>query len=554
MGRSARRGSRAPLPAAALIGTPARALLAAVIGLLTLGAVSLLLVAAHAFGLVLADALSHAPTSRVLDAASIFALAFAGRILLAQVASYASDAMARSYANELTGRLLEAASHARTSASELAYLVTDGIDKIVGYVRDLAPVAFALALTTPVLLVAVSIEGLVFGIELAVGLATLPVLLAVIGQATSRQTASQLAALTHLNDLTLDLLRGLPTLKAFGKARLQRRVVADAAGELQQRTLRILRIAFLSGVTLDTLSAIVVALVAVSIGIRLNDGSLALVNGAAILFVTPEVFLPLRAVSQQFHANQDVRAVLRRIDEISRSAATAVVVEPRRVRLTFTSAASSATITPIVTIANFQPTLYELVPRLDCELTASTRLVVTGPSGVGKTAMLRALIGAAPASPGSVVCCNGVQGSALPTDQVRYLPAQPGFVRGTLAENLLLGIQGPPPEEAFARAHHLLSALGAGELVDRLDEPILTGGANLSAGERQRLGIVRTLMSPRPVLVLDEPTAHLSNEGGQLVLALLEAECRDTIVIVASHHPEIVAWGSARLTLQEERP
>jgi hypothetical protein len=89
---AARRGSARPLPAAALIGSPARALLAAVIGLLTLASVGLLLVAAHNFGLVLAEALAHAPTSRVLGAASIFALAFGGRILLAQLASSASDA------------------------------------------------------------------------------------------------------------------------------------------------------------------------------------------------------------------------------------------------------------------------------------------------------------------------------------------------------------------------------------------------------------------------------------------------------------------------------
>lgn len=552
MGSAARRGSVAPLPVAALIGSPARALLAAVIGLLTLASVGLLLVAAHAFGLVLAEALAHAPASRVRDAASIFALAFGGRILLAQLATSASDALARSYAHQLTDRLLEQASHVQSSASEFAYLLTDGMDKVIAYIRDFTPVAFALALTTPILLVAVAVEGLVFAIELAVGLAILPVLLAVIGQATGRQTAGQLAALTRLNELTLDLLRGLPTLKSFGKARLQRQVVADAARELQQRTLRILRIAFLSGVTLDTLSAIVVALVAVSIGIRLNDGSLGLVTGAAILFVTPEVFLPLRAVSQQFHANQDVRAVLGRIDELSGSTASVAVSQTRRVRLTLTGVSLAPGHTPLVTITDFQPALYALVPPLTCELAAGTRLVVTGPSGVGKTALLRALVGAAAASPGSMTWCEGVQGSAFPSALVRYLPAQPGFVQGTLAENLLLGSQGLlPPGDALARARHLLSALGAEELLDRLDEPILTGGANLSAGERQRLGIVRTLLEQRPILVLDEPTAHLSHEGEQRVLALLDAECSASTLIVASHRPQVLAWGSARLALEE---
>jgi ABC-type transport system involved in cytochrome bd biosynthesis fused ATPase/permease subunit len=523
-----------------------------VIGLLTLASVGLLLVAAHNFGLVLAEALAHAPTSRVLGAASIFALAFGGRILLAQLASSASDAMARSYAHQLTDRLLAQASHARSSASEFAYLLTDGMDKVIAYIRDLTPVAFALALTTPILLVAVAVEGLVFGIELAVGLATLPVLLVVIGQATSRQTAGQLAALTRLNELILDLLRGLPTLKSFGKARMQRRVVADAAHELQHRTLRILRIAFLSGVTLDTLSAIVVALVAVSIGIRLNDGSLGLVTGAAILFVTPEVFLPLRAVSQQFHANQDVRAVLGRIDELSGATASVAVSQARRVRLTLTGVGLAPGDTPLVTVTDFQPALYTLVPPLTCQLGAGTRLVVTGPSGVGKTALLRALVGAAPAAPGSTVWCEGAQGSALPSTQVRYLPAQPGFVQGTIAENLLLGGREMPPSDALARARHLLSALGAEELCDRLDEPVLTGGANLSAGERQRLGIVRTLLCLRPILVLDEPTAHLSHEGEQLVLALLDAECGPRALIVASHRPQVIAWGSGTLALREE--
>ncbi len=472
----------------------------------------------------------------------LFGIFFGLRLASVQLASYSALRLGSDLADQFRRLLIDHSRSHSVAESELGYLVTDGMHSVVNYVQRLLPVLVGSVTVTPILLLFVLSQGVLYFVEILVGLAVLPILMVVIGKATRAKAVEKLDATIRLNGLYLDTLKGLGTLKSFNKAKLQTTSIARASSKLKSSTLSVLQIAFASGVALDTLVSIVVAVVAVSIGIKLNDGGLSLGVGAAILFVTPEVFAPIRGAALQFHASQDAVAVLDRIETHLGKEEGAVVAQRPAERIEVRSEADFHI--KALEFRDFGVVVLErcIELRLTTQVEVGKWLGVSGESGSGKSSFLRALVGESN-SVGEVAVRlgSGTTRSLMPTE-IAYVPARPGFFEGTLKDNLSLYRAEVTPKQVA----DVLSAVRLPEFEGRLNHLVLPGGANFSSGERQRLGVARAVLSGRAIWVLDEPTAHLNPSLEEEILEDLKSLSKGKIVVVATHS-ELVAHRCERI-------
>jgi ATP-binding cassette subfamily C protein CydD len=296
-----------------------------------------------------------------------------------------------------------------------------------------------------------------------------------------------------------------------------------------------LRIAFLSALVLELLATLGVALVAVSIGLRLVFGEISLSTGLTVLLLAPDVYWPLRRIGVEFHAAQDGRAAGDKAFALIEDRAEAVPGS-RTV-----SARGAAIVLEKLSVAGrdgFSP------HNLSAVVQPGQLTVLTGANGAGKSTALQAIAGITTATCGRITVAGIDIADLEPTAwwrQVSWLPQRPVLIPGTVAENLaLLGV--------LADTETACAAAGFDDVLAELPDGIRTvigrGGVGLSLGQRQRLGLARALGSPAPVLLLDEPTAHLdaATEARVLQAIVERARTGDTVVIVG-HREQVVGIG-----------
>ena len=543
----------APLDPRVLRGSRRRLILAGAIVVLEAASALLLVLSSLQVGRVLQVVVVGNDPRSALYPVELFGIFFGLRLASVQLASYVALRLGSDLADQYRRRLIDHSRSYRVAESELGYLVTDGMQSVVNYVQRLLPALVGSVTVTPILMFFVLSQGVLYFVELLVGLAVLPILMIVIGQATRDRAVEKLDATIRLNALYLDTLNGLGTLKSLNKAKLQTVSITRATSKLKRSTLSVLQIAFSSGVALDTLVSIVVAVVAVSIGIKLNDGGLTLGVGAAILFVTPEVFAPIRGAALQFHSSQDAVAVWDRI-EAHVGAKDEAEVEQREIRSIEAESKVDSDLKSLEFCA-FGVVVLErrLELRLTTQLELGQWLGVRGESGSGKSSFLRALVGESSSVGEAAIRLGPGTIRALTTTEIAYVPARPGFFEGTLQDNLCL-------YRSDATVRQVGEALKVVRLPDfeaRLSQLVLPGGANFSSGERQRLALARAVLSGRDIWVLDEPTAHLNPSLEKEMLEDLKSLSETKIVVVATHselvthHCErVVEFSEGRCLLQ----
>ncbi len=428
-------------------------------------------------------------------------------------------------------------------------LATRGLDALEPYfVRYLPQLVLAVTLTPATLLVVLGLDWVSAAILVGT-LPLIPLFMVLIGQLTEGRSARGLEAMARLGAQVLDLLAGLPTLRAFGRERGPAARVRALGDAHRRSTMATLQLAFLSGMVLELLTTLSVALVAVAIGLRLVSGRLDLVTGLAVLMLAPEVFWPLRQVGAQFHAAADgvaaAEAAFAVLDTPVAARGGEVCPDLRRSRLRLTGVAvrSAGGVTP----AGFE---------LDLE--PGTVVALTGPSGVGKTTAVEVLLGLLTPDEGSA-CVEGPDGRLLPLsevdrrsywDQVTWLPQRPVLEPGSL--RALVGGQ-DDGQRARAAALTGLDAVVA-ELPAGWDTPLGAGGAGLSVGQRQRVALTAALLGDAPLVVLDEPTAHLDAAGEQVVLGTVAAlRAAGRTVLLVAHRPSLVAGADRVVAVHAER-
>ncbi|WP_072687085.1 thiol reductant ABC exporter subunit CydD [Rhodococcus marinonascens] len=417
---------------------------------------------------------------------------------------------------------------------EIATVLTRGIDGLLPYLIGYLPALVLAATLTPATLVVIAFQDLTSAAIIFVTLPLIPIFMILIGLLTKGKAAKTLTAMTTLSSQLLDLLAGLPTLRALGREQGPAMRIRELGDAHRRTTMSALRVAFLSSMVLELLATLCVALVAVSIGLRLVYGDMGLEAGIVALILAPEVYLPLRMVGTQFHAAEDGMAAASR--------AFAVIDADRD---------DSGHGTEIVEFAGARIEFEDVDVRsrygsaphgLTGALEPGAVSVLTGPNGSGKSTAVQALLGLIDVDHGEVRVAGKAVGALDRSSwwaQVAWLPQHPVLVPGTLDENLrLIGEVLDLEEACAATGFDVVLA----ELPDGWGTRVGAGGVGLSLGQRQRLALTRVLSTRRPVLVLDEPTAHLDDNSERTVLdSLRRLAAAGRTVVVVGHRPTLLA-------------
>ncbi|MBV6701970.1 thiol reductant ABC exporter subunit CydD [Kitasatospora aureofaciens] len=432
---------------------------------------------------------------------------------------------------------------------ELTTLATRGIDALDDYFARYLP-QLALAVAVPaIVLLRIAGADLTSAAIIAGTLPLIPLFMVLIGMATQSRMDRQWDTLARLSHHFLDVVAGLPTLKVFNRARAQAATIARITADYRRATLRTLRIAFISSFALELLSTLSVALVAVSIGFRLVDGSLGLETGLLILILAPEVYFPIRQVGALYHSSVEG---LTAADEIFR-----VLETPLPAAGTVPAPALAGAAVALSDVVVRHPGRTE--PALDgaaLTLRPGATVALTGPSGAGKSTLLAVLLGLTAPDAGTVriTAADGRTYDLAELDpqtwrrQIAWVPQHPHLFAGTVAENLRLYRPEATDEELWTA----LRSAHAADFVTRLDAVLGEDGAGLSAGQRQRLALARVLLAAdRPLVLLDEPTAHLDGASEAAVVDAVRALAEDPArtVLVVAHRPALLAVADERVRL-----
>jgi thiol reductant ABC exporter CydD subunit len=465
-----------------------------------------------------------------------------GRAVLAWAVELAAHRSAAEAKSQLRAALLERAvalaPGGRVSTAEVATLATRGVDALDGYFSRYLP-QLVLAVIVPVAVLAVLLgQDLVAAVIVGVTLPLIPLLMVVVGLATRPRTEFQLRALQRLAGHFLDVVAGLPTLKVFGRAKEQARAIRAVTDEYRRSTVSTLRLAFASSLVLELVATLSVALVAVSVGLRLLDSQLTFRTALFVLVLAPEAYLPLRQVGANFHASAEGMAAA---DQVF--AVLAVDEAPRGSRTDVPDPSTHAIEVSDLTVAysdRAEPALDGVTLRAEPGRT----LALAGPSGCGKSTLLSVLLGFVRPQAGQVRI-GGVDLADLDPDvwrgHVAWVPQRPHLFAGTLEANIRVG----RPDADAAHVDAAVEAAGLAALVARLPLGLRAElgerGAGLSAGERQRLALARAFLRDAPLLLLDEPTAGLDAGTEAQVLAAVRRLAAGRTVILVAHRPGLLA-------------
>jgi ATP-binding cassette subfamily C protein CydCD len=427
--------------------------------------------------------------------------------------------------------------------AQMATLATRGIDSIEPYVARYLP-QLVIAASVPLTVgIAIMTQDFLAAVIVALTAPLIPVFMVLIGMYTQTATAKQWSTLSVLSGHFLDVVSGLPTLKAFGRQDAQSERMKDVDAQYRTATMGVLRISFLSSFVLELLATVSVAIVAVSIGLRLVDGTLDLRTGLTVLILAPEVYLPIRAVGAQFHAAADgidaAEQVFAVLDTEPATTGTATVVP--RGPITVDAVSITYPGTDVVALA---PLSLVLVPgRIPA---------FVGPSGGGKSTLLAALQGFVAPSSGAIRVGDVDLATLDPAAwrrTVAVVAQDPVLVGPSIADDVRMRRPDASPDEV------LVALRDAG-----LDPSTLPDGArtlvgdlanDVSAGQRRRVALARVLLEPAPLVLLDEPTAGLDddaeNDVVEAVRRLADAGCA---VVVVAHRPSLVAGADEIVTLE----
>lgn len=446
-----------------------------------------------------------------------------------------------------------AALGSRSSAS-IATLLGPGLDAMDGYVGQYLPQLILTAVATPIVVGALLLSDLATGIAVIITLPLIPVFMVLIGWATQAMQRSQWEALQSLSQGFLEVVHGLATLTIFGRQHRQTARIAAVTDDYRARTMKVLRVSFLSSFALELAASLSVAVVAVSIGVRLIDGTIPFALGLFVLILVPEAYLPLRMVGARFHAAADGVAaaddVLALLGE-GRGGADAPPAPAASVAPAAPRAGEAHGVALELDGVSVDRGGLRVVDDLDAAWRRGRLVAVTGPSGTGKSSLVAAILGLIPHG-GEVRLDGRTVPAAERLAHLAWAGQRPELTAGALDAVVALGSE-HPDRALVARA---LSLAGA------LDVPVSTvlgpAGQGLSGGQAQRVAIARAyyraLERDLPIVLLDEPTSALDPAAERRVLEGMRAMADGgRLVVVVTHRPAVVEAADVVLDLAGHR-
>ena len=437
----------------------------------------------------------------------------------------------------------------------IAALATRGLDGLDPYFARYLPQLVLSVLVPAAVLATVTATDWISGLVIAVTLPLVPLFAALVGWHTKAQTRHQWRLLAQLSGHFLDVVQGLPTLKAFGRAKAQEQVIATVTEQHRSTAMATLRVAFLSALILELAAALATALVAVETGLRLLYGHLPYQTALLVLLLTPEAYLPLRAVAVQYHASAEGSAAADSIFGIL-DTPLPTPAPPAGHRIPVPDLRSATISLDGVTVTYTGRDHPALAP-LSLTVSPGELIMLTGPSGAGKTTLLRLLLRFIEPTSGTV-CAAGTDLTAVPVDpwraQIAWVPQHPRLFSGSVADNIALSQPGAT-RAAIEHAAHLADAAEFIESLPRGYDTVLgERAAQLSSGQRQQLALARAFLRDAPLLLLDEPVAHLAPAAAAAIDGVIRGPLAGRTIIVVSHRCLDTTGASQVVTLDGGRP
>jgi ATP-binding cassette subfamily C protein CydD len=428
----------------------------------------------------------------------------------------------------------------------LMALAVDEIEAVDSYVARYLPARKAATVVPILVLAAVAFASPVAAGILVATCVPFVVMMAMAGAASASESRRQFEALSRLSGLFADRLRALPVVLAFGAAPRETRRLAVAADEVAGRTVKVLRLAFLSSAVLEFFSALCVALVAVYAGFNLLGllpfhvpEKLSLGAAFFALALAPEFYAPMRRLAAAYHDRRAALTASERLVAFEGSAPTSI--EPHRAPPQ-PAAALGVRVRLDNVLVHYEGAALPAVCRLNLDVRPGRILALMGPSGSGKTSVLRMLLGLAPLTAGRVTIddVDLREGGGL-ASQCVWIGQNPLILPGTIRHNLLL----VAPNATAAELASVVTTAGLVPMLARrvggLDGLLDPRGSGLSGGERRRIALARALLKPAPLWLLDEPTAHLDEHAEHEFIAAIARACAGRTVIIATHSERLAA-------------
>jgi len=430
---------------------------------------------------------------------------------------------------------------------ELITTVVDGIESLEEYFSKYLP-QLLLAVGIPLLIL-----GFVFpkdwksGIILLLTGPLIPVFMILIGKLAEKKSFHQFQSLSWMSAHFLDVLQGMTTLKAFGRAKDQTRVIERVSDSFRKATLNVLRIAFLSALVLEFLATMSTALVAVTIGLRLVYGTLSFSSGLFLLLLAPEFYTPLRTLGLNFHAGLSGVNAAGRIFEIldiplmSDSGDDQVLSSDFHISFQHVSLTYESGETPALN-------------RINLTLKFGDQIALVGPSGGGKTSIAQLLLRFIEPSAGEIFVNKGLLKMISQEkwrNQIAYVPQIPYLFAGSIAENIHFGRPSATIEEVQRAAQEASAHEFILKLSDGYDTLLGEGGTRLSGGQAQRIAIARAFLKDAPLLIMDEATSNLDPESEHVVQLALKRLIQGKTALIIAHRLSTVRQADRILVLDQ---
>lgn len=448
-----------------------------------------------------------------------------------------SGAVRKDVREKLHARLLsEQGQTDQRFTRELLPLALESTDALDAWYTRVLPVVLGIAITMPCLLLAAFFVDPMTGLLMLVTVPIAPFLLYLIGRVTREASEAQWRAMNRFSAGLAEILRALPTLKLFARERDERQRVRGLSEDFAGAALRVLQLSFVSAFALELITTLAIAIIAVSIGLRLLYGQLTFSAAFFVLLLTPEFYQPLRLSGTAFHSGMTAHTAESSLLKASsvapatRGVSVVGAIAPKGVQVAQVSLSPSSTREESLTVCDlsfrYPGSPLPLLSGIQFTVPKGSLTVLAGPSGCGKTTLLRLLAG----------LLTPESGHIARADACSYVPQEPHLYNATLFENITL-FQQDCSEQAVREA---LKALCLSEWTEALPHGLMTplgeGGQSLSQGQRKRLGLARALVQDRPLILLDEPTAALDERTAatirEVLLALKESG-RHTLFVIS---------------------
>lgn len=426
-------------------------------------------------------------------------------------------------------------------SGRLSTTLLKGVEALDAYFGSYIPQIF-FALFTPLLIVAAIFPGdWLSGLILLISAPLIPLFMILIGKSASAMTEKQWKTMSRMSGHFLDVLQGLPTLKLFAQSKSQRDTIEKTGETFRQATMRVLKIAFLSSLTLELVGTLGTAIIAVSIGLRLMGGQLTFQHALFVLVLTPDFFLPLRQLGTKFHAGMEGVSASKEIFAILDQAPSP---HPFREKGSINGAtAGKGTVVLTGVSCTYPGASHPALESITASIPTGKTTAIIGPSGAGKSTLVNLLLRFQEPDEGSITI-DGHPIRDIPLESwhegISWVPQHPTLFNTTLKENILLA----RPDASRKKLNDALKQTGLSEFIASLPEGLDTvigeQGARLSGGEAQRVALARAFLKDAPFLVLDEPTSHTDPELEAALRASMAALMKGRTTIIIAHRLETI--------------